>query len=88
MSGTASSIVLALLLSTAYAAVFHFLVGGPLRRLLLYAFASWLGFTMGHLVGQALGISWLKLGPLYLLSASIGSWLALIGSWWLAGRSS
>lgn len=87
MSGTASSIVLALLLATAYAAAFHFLIGGPARRLLLYVFVAWLGFTAGHFLGQALGISLLKLGPLYLLSASAGAWLALFGSWWLAGRS-
>lgn len=87
MSGTASSIVLALLLATAYAAAFHFLIGGPARRLLLYIFVAWLGFTVGHFAGQALGISLLKLGPLYLLSASAGAWLALFSSWWLAGRS-
>ena len=87
MSGTASSIVLALLLSTAYAAAFHFFIGGPARRLLLYVLVAWLGFTFGHFVGQALGIGWLKLGPLYLLSASVGAWLALFGGWWLAGRS-
>jgi hypothetical protein len=88
VSGTASSIVLALLLSTAYAAAFHFLFGGSTRRLLLYIAISWFGFTIGHFLGQALGIEWLNLGPLYLLSASLGSWLALLGSRWLAGRNS
>lgn len=86
MSGTASSIVLALLLSTAYAAAFHFLTGGPARRILFYVVVAWLGFTLGHFLGQALGIGWFKLGPLYLLSASVGAWIALLGSWWLAGR--
>ena len=87
MSGTASSLVLALLLATSYGALFHFLIGGPTRRLLMYIFVAWLGFLFGHFVGQVLDVDLLKLGPLYLLSASIGAWLALLGSWWLAGRS-
>jgi hypothetical protein len=87
MGGTASSLVLALLLATAYGALFHFLTGGSTRRLILYILASWIGFAAGHLVGQILAIDYLKLGPLYLLSASIGAWIFIIGSWWLAGRS-
>jgi hypothetical protein len=87
MSGTASSLILALLLATAYAALFHFLTGGSLRRLVLYILTSWLGFAVGHIVGQVLRFDWLKLGPLYLLSASVGAWVALYGARWLAGRS-
>ena len=87
MSGTASSLVLALLLSTAYGALFHFLIGGPTRRLLMYILVAWFGFIIGHFVGQVLNVEWLKLGPLYLLSASVGAWIALFGSWWLAGRA-
>lgn len=87
MSGTASSLVLALLLATAYGALFHFLTGGSLRRLLLYIMAAWLGFALGHFLGQFLLVDWLKLGPLYLFSASLGAWLALFGSRWLAGRT-
>ncbi len=87
MSGTASSIVLGFLLATAYGTLFHLLIGGPARRLFLYVIASWLGFAAGHFIGDALLLDWFKLGPLNLLAASIGSWLALFGSWWLAGRS-
>ena len=87
MSGTASSIVLGFLLATAYGTLFHLLIGGPARRLFLYVIASWLGFTAAHFIGDALLLDWFKLGPLNLLAASIGSWLALFGSWWLAGRS-
>ena len=87
MSGTASSLVLALLLATAYGALFHFLTGGSTRRLLMYILVSWFGFAVGHLLGQVLLVDWLRLGPLYLFSASVGSWIALFGSWWLVGRS-
>ncbi len=88
MSGTASSIVLGFLLSTAYGTLFHLLIGGPGRRLILYVIASWLGFTIGHFLGEMLLIDWFKLGPLNLLAASAGSWIALFSSWWLARRSS
>ena len=87
MSGTASSLVLALLLATAYGALFHFLIGGPTHRLLMYILVAWFGFMIGHFVGQVLAVDWLKLGPLYLFSASLGAWLALFVGWWLAGRS-
>ena len=85
--GTVSSIVLGFLLATAYGTLFHVLIGGPARRLILYVIASWLGFAIGYFVGEMLLLDWFKLGPLNLLAASAGSWLALFLSWWLAGRS-
>lgn len=87
MSGTASSLVLAFLLATGYGTLFHLLIGGPARRLILYVVASWLGFAIGHFVGETLLLDWFKLGPLNLLAASAGSWIALFLSRWLAGRS-
>lgn len=86
MSGTASTVVLGFLLATAYGAAFHVLLGGPARRIVLYVLAAWLGFALGHFAGNMLGIDLLKLGPLQLLSASVGAWVALIVSWWLAGQ--
>jgi hypothetical protein len=86
MTGTASALVLGFLLSTAYGAAFHLLLGGPARRILLYILASWMGFALGHFLGDLLNISLLKLGALYLFSASLGAWIALIASWWLAGQ--
>lgn len=86
--GTASSIVLGLLLATAYGAAFHLLIGGGLKRLVIYLLVAWFGFVAGHFIGDMLSLDWFKLGPLNLLSASLGSWFALFGSWWLAGKSS
>ena len=86
MNTIASGLVLGFLLSTVYGAVFHLLVGGPPRKLLLYVLASWFGFALGHFVGDLLGIEALKLGAIHLLAASIGSWLALILSWFLSTR--
>lgn len=86
MSGTASGLVLGFLLATAYGTGFHFILGGPARQILLYVLAAWIGFTLGHLVGDLLNLELLKLGAVHLFSASLGAWIALIASWWLAAQ--
>jgi hypothetical protein len=86
MNTIATGLVLGFLLSTIYGAVFHLLLGGPPRKLLLYVVASWVGFAAGHFIGDLLGIEALKLGAIHLLAASVGSWIALILSWILSGR--
>lgn len=84
MSGTASGLVLGFLLATAYGAGFHLLLGGPPRRIVLYVLAAWVGFVIGHFVGEILDINLLKLGAVHLLSASLGAWIALLMSWLLS----
>lgn len=86
MNSIASGLVLGFLLATIYGAAFHLFVGGPPRKLLLYVVASWFGFTLGHLVGDLVGIEALKLGAIHLLAASLGAWLAIIVSWFLSTR--
>ncbi len=86
MGGTASALVLGFLLATAYGAAFHFIMGGPARRIILYIVASWVGFTAGHFAGDLLNLNLFKLGALHLFSASLGAWLALIISWWFVGH--
>ncbi|MFQ5419113.1 MAG: hypothetical protein ACE5FD_16945 [Anaerolineae bacterium] len=82
MTHLASGLVLGFLLATAYGAGFHFLLGGPARRILLYVLAAWLGFVIGHLLGSWFNINLFKLGALHLFSASLGAWIALLVSWW------
>ncbi len=84
MTVNASGIILGFLLATAYGAGFHFLMGGPAKRILLYVLAAWIGFTIGHLAGDLLNLGLFKLGALNLFTASLGAWIALIASWWLA----
>ncbi len=88
MTTAASGLILGFLLATAYGAGFHLLLGGPARRIILYLITAWVGFAVGHIVGDLLNLTLLRLGVLQLFSASIGAWLALIGSWWLAGDNS
>jgi hypothetical protein len=73
----------AFLLSTAYGAGFHMLFGGPVKKLLLYISAAWLGFALGQWVGPYIGLKLLMVGPVHSFSASIGAWTALIVSHWL-----
>ena len=88
MTQTASGLVLGFLLATAYGAGFHFLLGGPARRIVHYVLAAWLGFTLGHFIGVFANITLLKLGVLHLFSASVGAWIMLIVSYWLATPNS
>jgi hypothetical protein len=87
MSTIASGLVLGFLLSTIYGALFHLIVGGRPRKLVLYVIASWVGFALGHFLGDLLGFELLKLGAIHLLAASLGSWLALITSWFFTTRN-
>jgi hypothetical protein len=84
MISTSSGFVLGFLLATAYGAIFHVVMGGPPRRILLYLMASWIGFALGHLLGDLLDIQVILLGAVHLFSASFGSWIALITSWALS----
>lgn len=83
MSGTAVTIVLGFLLATAFGAFFHLIFGGPAGRIVQYILASCVGFLLGHLIGSWLNIDYFKLGPIYLLSASVGSWMLLMLGKWL-----
>jgi uncharacterized membrane protein YeaQ/YmgE (transglycosylase-associated protein family) len=88
MTSLASGLVLGFLLSTIYGAVFHLIIGGPPRRLVMYVVVSWIGFTIGHFIGDLFGIEVLKLGAIHLFTASVGSWVALILGWFLSDRRS
>ncbi len=74
--------ILSALLAIAYGAAFHFLVGGPLPSIVIYLIASAVGFIIGHFIGRFLGVEIFRLGAVYLLTASIGSWVLLIFIRW------
>lgn len=86
MTNTASGIILGFLLATAYGAGFHFIVGGRPRKIPLYILAAWVGFIIGHFLGEMVGITALNLGAINLLAASIGAFIALVISWFLSPK--
>lgn len=81
MTTVASGLVLGFLMATLYGAGFHMIMGGRPRMIIIYLIASWIGFFVGHFIGDFFGIETLKLGAVYLLSASVGSWLAILIVW-------
>lgn len=86
--GSASGLVLGFLLASIYGGAFHLIFGGPIRRILVYLFAAWLGFFIGQFIGDFFNFEILKLGKIHLVSASVGAWLALVAAWWLVGQES
>ena len=72
------ALLLGLLLSTAYAALFHFWGGRNLRDLLIYWLAAVIGFAAGQAIGVLAQISWLQIGQLYVFTGTIGALAALV----------
>lgn len=71
------SVVFSFIVATLYGAAFHLVSGGDARRLALFLLAAWLGFSLGHAIGDALDVSLMDIGPLHILPATVGAWLAL-----------
>ena len=85
--GTSAALVFGFLIATSYGAGFHFFMGGPAKRIILYVLSAWLGFAIGHLLGDFFNIEVFKLGAIHLLSASLGAWIALLAGWWLGSKT-
>jgi len=67
-----------LLLASINAVLFHLLWGRRIRELVLFWVAAVIGFTVGQLGAEALGLSFLTIGPLHLIEGTIGSWMGLL----------
>ena len=78
-----ATLLLGVALATMYGAGFHVWQGGGARRLALYLLAGWLGFALGHILGNILGIQFFMIGQLNFVTATIGSVLALGLARWL-----
>lgn len=74
------SFVFGFMLATFYGSTFHFMSGGDARRLALFLCVSWIGFALGHISGDLLGIEIFDIGPLNMLNASLGSGIALLAA--------
>ncbi|MCL4560438.1 MAG: hypothetical protein M1281_07485 [Chloroflexi bacterium] len=72
------------LASTLYGAAFHLWRGGSLPRLALYLALSWVGFGLGHFLGERLSWTFFNIGPLNLGMATLGSLVFLAAGYWLS----
>lgn len=73
------ALLLAILLSVAYASLLHLWKGRSLRDLLLYLVASAVGFAVGQLLGLLLQIPLPHIGQVHVIEATVFAWVALIG---------
>jgi len=76
-------LILSLIIASAYAAFFNLWQGGSARDLLIYLLACWLGFAIGELVGDFVGLDILMIGEIHILEGTFGSLLLLFLSKWL-----
>lgn len=77
MTSLPPALLLGLILSTVYAALFHLWGGRTVRDLLLYWIASVVGFAIGQAVGLFIRIPLLEIGQLHVLEGSIGAFVGL-----------
>jgi hypothetical protein len=81
---TIPSILIGVIISSLYGVAFHLWRGGGLGRLIFYIMLAWVGFWIGHVVGNYLGLTFLSLGPLRLGTATIGTIILLGIGYWLS----
>ncbi len=78
------TLLIGLVLSTLYGAIFHLWRGGNAGRLLLYLVLSWIGFWVGQLLGNLFNLSFDILGQLHVLFSTLGSLVFLGVGYWLS----
>jgi hypothetical protein len=79
---TLPALLLGLLISTLYGALFHLVRGGGASRLLLYLILGWAGFWAGQWLADQLDLTFASLGQIHLGLATLFSLGSLVlGSW-------
>jgi uncharacterized membrane protein YeaQ/YmgE (transglycosylase-associated protein family) len=81
---TLPSLILGIIISSLYGAIFHLWRGGDGGKLFLYLVFSWIGFWLGQIIGNTFSISLASLGPLRLGTATLGSLIILVVGYWLS----
>ncbi len=79
---TFPAIVYSFLLATFLGAGFHFWKGGGVGRLAANLILSWMGFTLGQIIGTRWGVTILMIGAIQAGVGVLGSLLMLfLGEW-------
>lgn len=63
--------------------LFHLILGGDFKKLILYLITGWVGFWIGDFAGKQLGMWFIKIGLINLGFAIIGSTVLLAIVYWL-----
>jgi len=78
------TLILGLILSTLYGALFHLWRGGNAGRLLFYIILAWIGFWVGQFIGNMLNLSFDTLGQLHIVASTLCSLILLFVGYWLS----
>ena len=79
---TLPTLLIGILLSTLYGAIYHLVRDGGAGRLLLFLFLGWIGFWAGHFLAESFSLTFASLGQLRLGLATLGSFaFMLVGDW-------
>ncbi len=81
---TTPALLFGFILSTLYAAIFHFWRNGGAGKLLLYLILTWSGFWAGQYLAEQLSFTLGDIGPLHVIPASAGSLIFLFLGHWLS----
>ncbi len=69
-------------IATVWAALFHLLLGKRALDILLFWAAGIVGFAVGQLLSDALGLHWLFLGQVHVIQGTLFCWLAMCIARW------
>ncbi len=83
MSLSSPALVLSIIMAIAYGALFHVWKGTTAKDLLIYLAAGLVGFGLGQLVGNTLGLEIFMIGQVHVVEASLICWLILFIAKWL-----
>jgi uncharacterized membrane protein YeaQ/YmgE (transglycosylase-associated protein family) len=72
-----------LLIGGIYGAAFHIWKGQQVRDLAFYVVVGVIGFALGQLIGNRLGLNLFLIGPVHIFEASLVSWFTLFVGRWL-----
>jgi hypothetical protein len=77
------ALILAVIIASAYAALFNLWRNGSPRDLVFYLVAAWAGFALGQAGGQLIHLDKGMIGSIYMIEGTLFSWLLLFLMSWL-----
>lgn len=83
MSISSPALVLSIVMASAYGALFHVWKGETAKDLLIYLVAGLVGFGLGQLMGNTLGLGIFMIGQIHVVEATLICWLILFIAKWL-----
>jgi hypothetical protein len=76
-------LALSIIIASAHGALFHLWKGKTAKDLLIYLAAGLVGFGLGQLAGNTLGLGIFMIGQVHVVEASLMCWFILFIANWL-----